>query len=126
MGLFDKDREFGRRLDVEFKLGEAFVLYAIGHDEPFTVPSTGEVVDRAVLTVQHLGPSGTATIGPRLEVKTIAGAIVKMATETPDEGELPAIVSLERVPVKEWDNEALVLRYVAPFGARRPQGAPAI
>lgn len=120
MGLFDKDRAFGRRLDAEFKVGEAFVLYAIEPDEePLTVPSTGEVVDRARLDVQHLDLRTMAAIGPRIVVKSIAAPIVALAAQEADEGELPAVVALERVAVREYENEATVLRFIAPYTAGR-------
>lgn len=116
MGRFTKDREYGRRLDAEMELGRLFVLYALEPDgESLTIPSTGEVVERAVLTVQHLNQDTLAPVGPRLEVKTIAGPIVAMAGEEPEEGELPAIVKLEKVTVKRWANQALVIRYISPF-----------
>ena len=118
MGMFDKDKAFGLRLDREFKLGEHFVLYnAAATDEVISTDFGDAQVAR--LTVAKLdNPSH------RYECQTVAGAIVEKCREA-ESSDFPAVVSLQKVTSQKWHREALVLQFVAPFGAKNEAPPPA-
>jgi hypothetical protein len=110
MGMWTRDEEFGRRLDEEFALREPFVLVAIAADpEPLVLRETGETVDRAILTVRRWADGRPAS--ESFDAKSTASAIVKMVDEV-EPGDLPALVELRKVAVRDWSNEALVIRLV--------------
>lgn len=107
MGMFDKDKVFGVRLDQEFRLGEHFILRGVN--------LTGETIDTnfGPAEVVRLTVSKLSKPDYQYECQTVASAIVDKAREAED-GDFPAVVSLIRVKTKNSAN-ALVLQFIAPY-----------
>lgn len=110
MGMWTRDEEYGRRLDEEYPLRRPFILVALSTDPDPLVLESGEVVERAILETRPCDADGRPN-GPSVECKTTATAIVKMVDEV-EEGDLPAVVELRKVPSRDYDREALVMRLV--------------
>lgn len=78
------------------------------------VLESGEVVDRAILVTRKADTDGKPA-GPAVECKTTASAIVRMVAQV-EPGDLPALVELRKVPSRDYDREALVMRLVRKLG----------
>lgn len=110
MGMWTRDEEYGRRLDQQYELGEAFIVQSITADPEPLVLETGEVVNRAILVTRPADINGNPS-GMSVECKTTASAIVKMIQEV-EPGDLPAVVELRKVPSRDHPKDALVMRLV--------------
>lgn len=108
-GYWDKDEEYGRRLDTAFAEGEPFLCFSVERDTPFTDPNTGNSIDtRTKLSCQVLDQETMHPIGLVMEFKTLASTIYERAGGIRP-GDFPAVVSIRRVPVKKYGNSALIL-----------------
>ena len=110
-GMWGKDQDFGARLDTTYEPGEHFLLLSITPDGEF-VGSDGKKAPRVELLTRKL--DGTEPSGVPMKVKSLATPIVRLATEQ-QEGDLPAIVYWQRIPVKACNNETTVLKRVCPY-----------
>lgn len=112
MGMFDKDKQYGLRLDREFKTGEHFVLWGVNLPGEVIATSFGDA-EVAKLKVSRMDNTGFKYV-----VQTVAGAIVEKCKEA-DRTDFPAVVTLQRIPSERSDTgHALVLQFVAPYGAQ--------
>lgn len=114
MGMFDKDKEYGLRLDQEFDLRENFVLLSAKVTDGDTMETELGTAQVARLECMHLNEDGKTT-GDIVECNTIASAIVEKCKEAEDH-EFPAIVRLIRVDSKRFPKaNPLALRFVGPY-----------
>ena|SRR5205807_8717921 len=107
MGMFEKDKQFGLRLDQRFDLKEQFIVWG------------ARISDERIDT--KLGPADVAIItaspmddpSDQLDYNTVATAIVEKVrnAEPPD---FPAVCHLLKVPTK-WDRDALVIQFVREY-----------
>lgn len=114
-GLFDKDKEYGIRLDQEFDLKELFVLFDAKVTPGDTIETTIGDAQVARLKVAHLDENGHAE--ETVEVNTVASAIVAKIEESDAAEmaeELPAVCKLMRVKSR-FGNDALVMRFVRDY-----------
>lgn len=117
MGMFDKDKQFGNRLDTMFPLGTPFALFGAELTGETITTKLGES-EVAAVRVARLDGSATNAIPPVLEARTIASAIVdKVRDAEPDD--FPALVELRRVP-SSYGTSALVLQFLAPYTGADP------
>lgn len=116
MGMFDRDKEFGNRIDQQYGEGTPFVLLGVEFSGK-TVPTKLGDAETVELLTMRLGSDGFVT-GSEIVCTTIASAIVEKAREA-DDADFPAVVELRRVTsTKHGRNvSALVLQYVAPYSA---------
>lgn len=130
MGMFAKDKQFGRRLDTTVGLNNPFVLldaYLTGDNIP-TVHGDAAVARLSVcrITGEHPDPATgemVPTLSRPLDCYTVASAIVdKIKDAEPDD--FPAIVELDRVTSRNYDRDALVVVFLAPHTGPAP-AAPA-
>lgn len=112
MGMFDKDREFGNRLDSAFALNVPFVLLGASVTDRTVSTRYGDapVVE---LLCQRIGDDGFAT-GTEFTCSTVASAIVAKVGEAED-SDFPAVVELRHEHSTKWRTDALVLQFVAPY-----------
>jgi len=116
MGMFDRDKEFGNRIDDQYGIGVPFVL--LGVNFPGRTISTklgdSEIVE---LLTMRIGDDGFVT-GSEIVCSSIASAIVEKCREA-DDDDFPAVVELRRVTSTKHGRSvsALVLQYVAPYAA---------
>lgn len=117
MGMFDKDKEYGNRIDSAFPIGVPFLL--LGAELPGRTVSTrfGDA-EAAELLVARLRDGYQD--GSEFVCTTVATAIVNKVREAePDD--FPAVVELRHEHSSKWRTSALVLQFVAPYqgnGAR--------
>jgi len=117
MGMFDKDKEIGLIITNFVQIGEEFVIWG------------GRITHEAFPT--SLGPAVQAELdvsklrspGERYKVTTLASAITSKVREASSD-DFPAIVQLDRVATK-WGKDALVMRYLKPFGTAHADPMPA-
>lgn len=110
-GLWNREQQYGLRLDEEFALGEEFVVVSTG-PAPELVTKDGEAIRRVELSVRRL--SNTAGgVGPVYAVRTAASAIVEMMGDAIP-SDFPLVAKLAKVKTRH-ENDALVLRLVRPF-----------
>lgn len=112
MGMFDKDREFGNRIDHQHPLNVPFVLLDARLSGRTIETDFGEA-EVAELTTMRLGTDGFAT-GAEMVCTTVASAIVAKVKEA-ESHEFPAVVELRRVQSKNYRKAALVLQFVSPY-----------
>lgn len=118
MGMFDKDKEYGRRLDVVVAEGEPFLLLDAYLDG--TIPTQlGDAV-LARLAICRLQGNGQA--GPVMECNTVASAIVEKVREAEPE-DFPAVCELGRVQGR-YGRPALVISFLSAWEGQAP-AAPA-
>lgn len=115
-GFFEKDKDFGQRLDETYERREHFVVLGIERDTPFHNPKTGEVVEtRTKLRTRRLNPETLSAEGPPVEVKTLSTPIYNSAEESVPE-DWPAVVFWDKVqPSNPKHSEATVLRFVSEY-----------
>lgn len=108
MGMFDKDKEYGNRLDEEFNLREKFILWdaVITGDTISTSMGDAEVVR---LTVSRM-----ETPDDKYDCTTVASSIVDKARDAGDD-DFPAVVELRKVESKKFKTQALVLQFVREY-----------
>ncbi len=119
MGMWDRDANFGIRLDLTVSEDEPFLLLEIAQDEPFVHPTqldkkTGKnltIETRTKMLIRKLDESTLKPYGVPVEVKTLSGPIYTLAGEF-EEGDLPAVVVWKHVVVSQYDTEAMVLQRV--------------
>lgn len=114
MGMWDKDREHGARIDSLVGIGEPFLMLDAYLD--------GEVATR-------LGPAKRARIvlarikggrpGTVLTGSTLAQAITSKIADAEDE-DFPVVAQLLKVPT-EYENDALVVQLVGPWDGPVPE-----
>jgi len=107
MGMFDKDKEIGNRIDTEFDLHEDFILWHVVVDEK---PVTTKIGDarKTLLTVSRLDEPDV-----QFECATLGSAIADKAEQAvPDD--FPCVVQLRHVAGR-FKSEALVLQFVRPW-----------
>lgn len=108
MGAFDKDKEYGLRLDQEISLGSHFVLWDARLPGRSIATKIGEA-EVCEMDVSHLeDPSNKIT------VNTVAAAIVDKFRDGVDADEVPCVCKLLKVPSR-FGNDALVINYIKPF-----------
>lgn len=108
MGMFDKDKQYGVRLDSEFAIGEHFVMWGVRIPKD-TIETDFGPAERAIMTV-----SKRTDPDHKYEVQTLASAIVNKCKDATRD-DFPAIVKLDRVKGRFREN-TLVLQFIAPFG----------
>lgn len=109
MGMFDKDKQIGRKLDTVFKYGDQFIVWGVDPDQTAEI-QPGQTVTKTVLTVSTLeNPE------ERFEVGTLSKPINDKAKEA-DDTDFPAVVELLQVPSSRagW-NDATVIQFVRPY-----------
>jgi len=107
MGMFEKDKEFGLRLDQAFDLKEQFIVWGATISDKKMDTKIGDG------TIATLTCSPMDDPGDKLEYNTIASAIVekvKLAEET----DFPAVCELRRVKSR-FNNDALVLQFIKEY-----------
>src|ERR1700741_2266755 len=103
MGMFDRDKEFGRNLTDAFPPNVEFIVHAARvEDEP--VPTELGMAEKAVLTVSRLSEPGE-----QFEVTTLASAIVEKTREASAD-DFPAVCCWMTVQSKKWGTQAVVLQ----------------
>lgn len=112
--MFDKDKEYGLRLDQEVDLRENFVLWEAKVTEGDVMPTALGEAMVARLVIQHLNQETGRAVGDKIEVNTVASSIVEKAQEA-EADDFPAVCRLMKVPSKKHDVQALVLRFVGPY-----------
>lgn len=107
-GMWDKDKEIGRRLDSVFSLGDYLVIYSV---EPAgEVPTDlGTAKKTAIVAAALNSPED------RQEVSTLSSAIAAKA-ELATAADFPVVAQLLQVPSKKG-NPALVLQFVREYSA---------
>lgn len=110
--MFDKDKEYGNRIDQQFALGEPFVLLGV-RILPDTVKTSFGDTEAVELLCQRLSDEGFA-IGSEITCQTVASAIVDKARDAEDD-EFPAVVELRKVHSKTYKTAALALQFVSPY-----------
>jgi hypothetical protein len=114
-GFFARDKDFGQRMDEAFEPDEQFVILSMNQDTPFVNPKNGEqVATRTKMMVRRFSPETLQAFGVPFEVKTLSQNIYERAAQVAD-GDFPAVCYYSRVPVEKWNNEATVIRLVAPY-----------
>jgi hypothetical protein len=114
-GYWQSDAEYGRRLDTAFEMGEPFLVFSVEQDTPFIDPNTKEeITTRSKLRCQALDLATLTPIGLALEYKTLASTIYDRAALV-TAGDFPAVVTMRRVPVKKFNNEALIMEQLCPW-----------
>lgn len=109
MGMFDKDKQFGNRLDQEFEVNVNFILWDADISDEAISTSFG------MATVANLLVSRMETPEDAYVVTTVASAIVDKIKEKED-GDLPAVVKTRRVASsRSKKQEAFVLQFVKPY-----------
>lgn len=106
-GMFDKDKEIGLRIDTEFDLREAFILWDAAV-APELVDTTIGKARKTLLEVSRLDEPDQ-----RLSCSTLASAIADKA-EQASVDDFPAVVELRKVAGR-FGNEALVLQYIRDY-----------
>ena len=116
MGAFDRDKQFGNRLDLAFAVNVPFALVDVTFTGE-TIETDTREAEQVTLTVARLtaSPEGGYIAAPAFQSTTIAQAIVDKLRDI-DDDELPCVVELRKVPSKRSrTGEALVLQYVGPW-----------
>lgn len=121
MGMFDKDKEIGLLLTSTFNQGEQFVLWDAKVDrEDF--PTRLGPTPRAMLTCSQIV---NGRPGQRMEVSTVAGAIVAKVREA-EQDDFPAVVFWRKAPsTRSATGEATVLQFVSAWGNAPVENRPA-
>lgn len=117
MGMFDKDKQYGMRLDGEFAIGEHFILYGV------EIPNDTIETDFGAAEYVKMRVSKLKDTEHRYEVQTLASAIVDKCKDA-DSNDFPAIVKLDRVKGRYRDN-TLVLQFVSPLSRDKTPPAKA-
>jgi hypothetical protein len=110
MGMFDKDKEFGTRLDQVIAIGESFVVFG-AVVRPDTISTSLGDAEVAELEIGKLADDGVS-VAERMTANTVASAIVNKVKEAED-SDFPAIVKLLKVDSK-WGKKATVIQFVRP------------
>lgn len=106
MGMWDKDKEMGRRLDAVFGIGDYLIVFGV---EP-----NGEVpTDIGVARRTKVDVAPVDNPSDRSEVSTLSSAIAQKA-ELATAEDFPIVAQLLKVPSKKG-NPALVLQYVRDY-----------
>jgi hypothetical protein len=106
-GMFEKDKEIGLRIDTEFDLREAFILWDAAVAPELVDTAIGKA-RKTLLEVSRLDEPDV-----RLACSTLASAIADKAEQaTPDD--FPAVVELRKV-ASNYGNDALVIQYVRDY-----------
>jgi len=104
MGMFDKDKEIGNRIDTEFDLREDFILWAVEIAPDKVSTKIGDAT-KTILTVSRIDEPDV-----QFDCTTLGSAIAdKAAQQTADD--FPVVVQLRKVAGR-FGSEALVLQYV--------------
>lgn len=112
MGMFDRDKEYGNRLDSAFRLGEPFLLLGAKMTDRTISTRYGDA-PVAEFMVQRLDGNSMPD-GPEFTCSTVASAIVAKVQDA-DDDDFPAVVELRREHSAKWRTDALVLQFVAPY-----------
>lgn len=110
MGMFDKDKEIGLLITEYVGLGEEFILWGVRitrDDFPTKLGPTAQT---------ELIVSKTRTPGEKYTTTTLASAIAAKAREAED-SDFPAVCQLGKVESKTFGGDALVIRFLKPYGA---------
>lgn len=108
MGMWDKDKEMGRRLDAVFSIGDYLIVYAAAPDGEIST-SLGMARKTKLVVAPESAPED------RSEVATLSSTIASKA-ELADESDFPIVAQLLKVPTDKG-NPALVLQYVRDYVA---------
>lgn len=106
MGMWDKDKEIGRRIDAVFNINDYLVVWSA--QAAGTVPT-----DLGEARKTRLVVSSVTDVDNRQEVSTLASAIADKVDGATD-ADFPVVCQLLRVPSGKG-NDALVLQYVKDF-----------
>lgn len=111
MGMFDKDKQYGLRMNEKVARGEEFILWAATVSPDTITTSFGEA-EQGIMEISKLAEPRN-----RSEVRTIHSAIVEKFKEQ-EAGDLPAIVFWTEIPdARKPDGGTItVLRFVKPYG----------
>jgi len=107
MGMFEKDKEFGLRLDQSFDLGEPFIVWGAHISDKKMDTKVGDGTIAVIVASEMNDP------GERLEYNTIASAIVEKV-KLAEESDFPAVCELRRVKGRFRD-DALVLQFIKEY-----------
>lgn len=110
-GFFAKDEDYGLRMDEHFEQGEQWLALSCEQDKPF-VDKTGKSIQRTAFKARKLDPDTLKPYGLPVTVKTLSQPIYQNAGEA-SEGDFPCVVCWDRVEVKQYGNEATILRKVS-------------
>jgi len=119
-GFFGKDEDFGTRMDMWAEQGEQFLAMSVERDTPFINPALPEghkdkvVESRTKIVARKFDPETLKPYGLPVVIKTLAQVIYDHAGEQA-EGDFPSVVYWDKVEVKQYGNEAMILRRVAPW-----------
>lgn len=106
-GMFGKDKEIGLRIDTEFDLREAFILWDAAVAPELVETSIGKA-RKTLLEVSRIDEPDQ-----RLSCSTLGSAIADKAEQATSD-DFPAIVELRKVAGR-FGNEALVLQYIRDY-----------
>lgn len=109
-GAWDKDKEYGNRLDQAFDLKEQFIVWdmALTGD---TIPTSIGDAELAKITVSTMDAPGE-----KFDCNTVAAAIVEKARVFDESTDAPVVCELRRVQSKKWKgNEALVIQWIRDY-----------
>lgn len=104
VGMFDKDKELGLRIDTEFDLREPFILWDASVAPELVETSMGKA-RKTLLEVSRIEEPDV-----RLSCSTLASAIADKAEHAQSQ-DFPAVVELRKVAGR-FNAEALVLQYI--------------
>ena len=111
MGMFDKDKEYGNRIDSAFPIGTPFLLLGAELSGKTIETRFGDA-DVAELLVARMNDGRQD--GAEFVCTTVATAIVNKVKDA-ETDDFPAVVELRREYSGRWGRDALVLQFVAPF-----------
>lgn len=110
-GFFAKDEDFGTRMDERFQQGEQWLALSCEQDTPF-IDKDGQAINRTKFLAREIDPETMQPVGLPIVVKTLSAPIYANAGEAVA-SDFPAVVAWERVEVKQYGNEATVLRRIS-------------
>lgn len=120
MGMFDKDKQFGRRIDEEFAVrrpedypgggvaGEPFILHGVKIDKGDTIDTELGKTQVVRFDVERIANGKPVE---RFEANSIAQALREKAEQATAE-DFPALVELRYVWSKTWNKHVLAMQYL--------------
>lgn len=119
MGMFDKDKEFGNRLDQVVGLKQPFVLLGVSVPKDRTIETdfgTAQVAELRIVRMHH-----GRSVGQPIDTTTIASAIVDKAKASKKD-DFPCVVELRKVDSR-FGTEALVIQWLGDYDSSAASSA---
>lgn len=112
----------GEQLEPSVELETPYVLWDIGVVARNVVTNLGNDGIKAEVIISQM--TGDTPSEPR-KFGTFASRIVEKADQK-GEGDLPAVIHFTKVESKQYESEAFVMQFVAPYVGPRPENMPAL